>query len=64
MACYFSVECIQCLLEMNHGTRFFARWRGVGIVSRATGGAVGTILIFVQNDREKKTKNKKQKRHC
>ena len=43
----------------DHGTRFFARWRSEGIVSRATGGVVWTILILVQNDREKK--NKKQK---
>ena len=45
----------------DHGTRFSARWRSEGIVSRATGGVVSTILILVQNDREKKNKNKKQK---
>ena len=43
----------------DHGTRFSARWRSEGIVSRATGGVVWTILILVQNDREKR--NKKQK---
>ena len=50
----------------DHGIRFSARWRSEGIVSRATGGVIWTILILVQNDREKKnkkqkTKNKKQK---
>ena len=46
----------------DHGTRFSARWRGEGIVSRATGGVVWTILIFVQNDREKKNKKQKTKK--
>ena len=45
----------------DHDTRFSARWRGEGIVSRATGGVVWTIIIFIQNDPEKRTKNKKQK---
>ena len=44
----------------DHGTRFSARWRSEGIVSRATGGVVWTFLILVQNDREK-IKNKTKK---
>ena len=48
----------------NHGPRFSTRRRGEGIVSRASGGVVWIIFIFVQNDREKKTKSKKQKKHC
>ena len=40
----------------DHGTRFSARWWSESIVSRATGGVIWTILILVQNDREKKTK--------
>ena len=46
----------------DHGTRFSARWRSEGIVSRATGGVVLTILILVQNDREKKNKKQKTKK--
>ena len=46
----------------DHGTRFSVRWRSEGTVSRATGGVVWTILIFVQNDREKKTSTKKTKK--
>ena len=45
----------------DHGTRFSARWRSEGIVSRATDGVVWTILILVQNDREKKNKKKQKK---
>ena len=45
----------------DHGTRFSARWRSEGIVSRATGGVVWTILIVVQNHREKKNEKKKKK---
>ena len=45
----------------DHGTRFSARWRSEGIVSRATGGVVSTILILVQKDREKKNRNEEQK---
>ena len=44
------------------GTRFSARWRSEGIVSRATGRVVRTILIVVQNDREKKNKKQKTKK--
>ena len=46
----------------DHGTRFSARWRSEGIVSRATGGVVWTILILVQNDREKKNEKQKTKK--
>ena len=47
----------------DHGTRFSARWRSEGIVSRATIGVVWTILILVQNDREKKNKKQKTKKN-
>ena len=46
----------------DHGTRFSARWRSEGIVSRATGGVIWTILILVQNDSEKKNKKQKTKK--
>ena len=46
----------------DHDTRFFPRWRSEGIVSRATGGVVWTILTLVQNDREKKNKKQKTKK--
>ena len=48
----------------DHGTRFSARWRSEGIVGRATGGVVWTILIVVQNHREKKNEKKNKKKHC
>ena len=38
------------------GARFSARRRSEGIISRATGD-VCIIIILVQNDHEKKTKN-------
>ena len=46
----------------DHGTWVSARWRSEGIVSRATGGVIWTILIFVQNDREKKNERQKTKK--
>ena len=61
MVYYFHVKCIQNFARNGHGTKFSARWRSEGIVSRATGGVVRTILILVQNDREKKNKKQKQK---
>ena len=39
----------------------FPAWAEEGIISRAA-GVVWIILILVQNDREIKTKNKKQKK--
>ena len=54
MVYYLNVKCIILFAPDGHGTRFSARWRSEGIVSRATGGVVWTILVFVQNDREKK----------
>ena len=45
----------------DHGTRFSARWRSEGVVSRESGGVVWTILILVQNDREKKNIKQKTK---
>ena len=47
----------------DHGTWFSARWRSEGIVSRATGGVIWTILILVKNDREKKNERQKTKRN-
>ena len=44
----------------DHGTWFSARWRSEGIVSRATGGVIWTILILIQNDRRKKNERQKK----
>ena len=52
MVYYFPVGCIQSS----------ARWRSEGIVSRATGGVIWTILILVKNDREKKNERQKTKK--
>ena len=46
----------------DHGTWFSARWRSEGIVSSETGGVTWTILILVQNDREKKHEREKTKK--
>ena len=53
-----SLNVFKLLLQIaGHGERFSARRRSEGIISRAT-GVVWIILILVQNDREKKTKQK------
>ena len=51
---YFPVGCIQNLLQMIMAHGFLHGGGSEGIVSRATGGVIWTILILVQNDREKK----------
>ena len=63
MVYFFPVECIQNLLQMIMAQGFLHSGgvRVYQVVSRATGGVVWTILILVQNDREKKNENKKQK---
>ena len=57
-----SFNVFKILLQRDgNSARFSARWRSEGIVSSATGGVVWTIVILVQNDREKGKEKEKEK---